>query len=1385
MVREGRKVAGKNPQVVKKRLKFPPFLELCNTMFSTERLVQMSSDDDSDVDLVVDYLSMNKDVENSTQTQDVNSVQGKSGTGEQRQNKCSVRIKNNLNNNNMVPIISVTPHSPGAKYSGILEDPLNQLQCIRESLMQMKNPGIHNQTFGAANFANSLMQSSRLFSSCPSLPDLSMATANSNNMWPAQTAMYGLNTDRRKSWTAIEDLTECAKNSNKSASLSSVDSEESLRAADRLQNRGSRNSTGGISTHSLNEAELARDFERILAKRNLAPIICRIPLQKSISTPSIAPVRSQNAKEEKTVPTSRHLSDSEDENQDDRSLLSVRDKNEVYADHPEKRRKRGSLFFRKKKDKAKAKGQSTNCDVCGAVINLSSYKEHAIECKAKIAKSQHGGKSGSGKKSSSNSHGTSHQDNHSRDYYELHGQGDHINYSDDTPLIRDEFLYDPPIGPHDLGADPILGMAIDEPDSWSPSVPREVVKSLKDKQVKRQEHIYEFIMTEKTHCQNLLVMQKVFVESLQRHFNHLNLERMFPCLPELIDLHTSFLRKLKVKQRESYIVDSIVDIMLDFFSGLSAQRLKNAYGEFCSNHRSALETFKCYMTEDHTFSEWYKHCQTNPLLKKKGIPECILFVTQRLTKYPLLIDPLLKSSREDKIEQEKLQKAMSLVKEILVDVDARVADKDKEERQLSIFKKIDAKSYAIYKEDKFKKSDIINANRKLKFEGVATLMQGRSKMQTVLVVVLSDCLFFLQENSHKYTFFTPENKAGVVSLQKLLIREKAGTESRGIYIISSNPTYPEMYELKVQNPKDKNIWIQAIRAAVLDCPSDELEPDMTVEQKQKLIDARQANVREIIYKLRQKDLEQAMILEEKIALQLSLWLDSQNAGEGGNQMGADEFLANFGSYRELVTDDCDTIEIWKRVLYTVQEIGQLAATLYSAATGLPLSRSFSSVGEKHSEMYISPTLPKRAETFGGFDERRNKQSNHPWRDAVLSTLPTGVIMGQKRDSMTSEVDSTLSPASQNSKCSSENVSIKDHNFAALQVSHNLHTLLCIISQQMTTIQSLQAQLMSFKDTSKNLYRHNDQLEEVRNLLDKLQEQKTEFMRYEKQRVTELDEREQRQKEELKKEWEHIRAEQEDIKQQREQLYRKMEILSNQGLLLSPNVALPVPGHVNHPDDGHSTPHLKDAESHADSQGVDRRKDKWRSSSTIAFFSTVSKTHPVTLLSATNAQKGGQTSVKQQLPLKLSSVSSTKSSTEKTNVSSSALTSPPSSNSANVTQMFPLKLADKKVPAASSVNSNHSRTGSSPAVIQQPLASHAGNPPLKTNTYPKIPERHRLRSTDGAFTSNSGGQATVVQQQRSMSVYAQLPSTVTPPQPPPRPAAREQPPPTTEEEVIYF
>jgi hypothetical protein len=507
----------------------------------------------------------------------------------------------------------------------------------------------------------------------------------------------------------------------------------------------------------------------------------------------------------------------------------------------------------------------------------------------------------------------------------------------------------------DLCIDVNLRLHETEPDSWTPHVGKEIARKLKEKEVKRQEHIYEFILTEKHHCMTLLVMQKIFVDGLQKYFQlGPSLERMFPRLADLTELHLALLSRLRQRQKESPVVSTIADILLEQFSNHNAVKLKSAYGEFCSRHRDAVEIYKYYLQNDARFEQFVRHCQTNPLLKKKGIPECILFITQRLTKYPLLIEPLIKTSKENKPEQDTLQKALALVKEILVEVDAQVAEKEKEDRKLEIYHRIDAKSYTVHREHKFKKSDILQGNRSLKFEGVAMLMQGRGKMQIVLVIVLSDVLFFLQENSHKYSFFTPDNKAGVVSLQKLLVREKAGQDSRGIYLISSNPADPEMFELKVHKPKDKQIWIHAIREAVQSCPEDD-EDNLILsgEEKQSLINARQMQIKHLVGLLRQKDIEQALLLEEKMSLQLKLLTAA----------GIDP--PSPPSYRHLVSETVDTQHMWKEVLTAVQEVSHLVSSLYT--TGTNLSRSVSSAGEHQSETYVSPLLPKRAETFGGFD----------------------------------------------------------------------------------------------------------------------------------------------------------------------------------------------------------------------------------------------------------------------------------------------------------------------------------------------------------------------------------------------------------------------------------
>lgn len=164
--------------------------------------------------------------------------------------------------------------------------------------------------------------------------------------------------------------------------------------------------------------------------------------------------------------------------------------------------------------------------------------------------------------------------------------------------------------------------------------------------------------------------------------------------------------------------------------------------------------------------------------------------------------------------------------------------------------------------------------------------------------------------------------------------------------------------------------------------------------------------------------------------------------------------------------------------------------------------------------------------------------------------------------------------------------------------------------------------------------------------------------------------------------EQIRAEQIDITQQREQLYRKMEVLTSQGLLISPNVALPVPDAVNKDS-------LEENSSHGDcattitaagcsstsSSGIhttERRKDKWNKNS-------MSKSQlPMNLISTTNQQKVSQNlPIKQQIPLKLVSRLSSGS-------SSSSSNSGQSSGGSGPQQMLPLKLSqDEKTRRSSS------------------------------------------------------------------------------------------------------
>ena len=109
----------------------------------------------------------------------------------------------------------------------------------------------------------------------------------------------------------------------------------------------------------------------------------------------------------------------------------------------------------------------------------------------------------------------------------------------------------------------------------------------------------------------------------------------------------------------------------------------------------------------------------------------------------------------------------------------------------------------------------------------------------VIVVVMSDLLFFLHENNQKFYFVAPDSnkvslceeenfflktlfsiQAEAIPLSKLLVREKAGHEKSIYVLISSN--HAEMFELECIHPVNRKSWLDSIREAVDQSPDDEL-----------------------------------------------------------------------------------------------------------------------------------------------------------------------------------------------------------------------------------------------------------------------------------------------------------------------------------------------------------------------------------------------------------------------------------------------------------------------------------------------------------------------------------------------------------------------------------
>ncbi|XP_032420617.1 LOW QUALITY PROTEIN: rho guanine nucleotide exchange factor 18a [Xiphophorus hellerii] len=407
------------------------------------------------------------------------------------------------------------------------------------------------------------------------------------------------------------------------------------------------------------------------------------------------------------------------------------------------------------------------------------------------------------------------------------------SFADESALLAE------PINPEDshyaeLQADLESDSRGLEAESWSSAVDQNYLMSLNKEAVKRQDVIYELIQTEMNHVRTLKILLHIYMYELKQFHVIVWLEKLFPGLEVLLSLHHFFLNSLKSRQFESadednrnnYCITQLADILINQFSGSLGKQMTEGYGYFCSHHSEAVNFYKKQMQNNKKLQILIRKIDQLPLVRRLTIPECFLLVTQRITKYPVLLERIIQNTDADTEEHRQLEKALELIKHTISQVNTKVSECEKTARVREIIRRLEQKSQVKLKDGRwFRREDLLQGNKTLLHEG-PLIWKSSGKQKEIQAVLLSDMLLLLQEKDQKLVFAAMDSKPPVIYLQRVIVREVA-QEERGMYVICTWPSgSPEMYELYTSSKEECKTWMDLIRDVVESCRDNEVHREM-------------------------------------------------------------------------------------------------------------------------------------------------------------------------------------------------------------------------------------------------------------------------------------------------------------------------------------------------------------------------------------------------------------------------------------------------------------------------------------------------------------------------------------------------------------------------------
>uniref|UniRef100_A0A915IC48 Rho guanine nucleotide exchange factor 2 n=1 Tax=Romanomermis culicivorax TaxID=13658 RepID=A0A915IC48_ROMCU len=158
-----------------------------------------------------------------------------------------------------------------------------------------------------------------------------------------------------------------------------------------------------------------------------------------------------------------------------------------------------------------------------------------------------------------------------------------------------------------------LNLWAEEPEAWSSGIGKLEKKRLTSKEIKRQDIMHELYITEKHHCQILVVLKHTYSDTLinQNIIPGEEVDKLLPKLDHLLNLHQNFLRNLKKRKDECVIVETIHDVIHEQFSNDNAKLLIEAYTQFCAQKDLTDGMFQKFLQNNLNYQNFIKVCEFN------------------------------------------------------------------------------------------------------------------------------------------------------------------------------------------------------------------------------------------------------------------------------------------------------------------------------------------------------------------------------------------------------------------------------------------------------------------------------------------------------------------------------------------------------------------------------------------------------------------------------------------------------------------------------------------------------------------------------------------------------------------------------------------------------